>query len=142
MAFKPTHVVDTSAAIAYLKGEEGADVFANLLLNESNIFAMHAANAVELYYLYLGTDGFDTAEAAWDRLLSMVTIAGNFDDQFVKRVARWKVVRYPGQGGALPLGDCFAAATAEEHGCPLLTTDHGDFDPIATAGALSIVWLR
>jgi predicted nucleic acid-binding protein len=140
MAFKPTHVANTSAAIAYLKGEAGANVFADLLLKEANTLAMHAVNACELYYNYLGADGFDVAEEAWQRLQLIVTVVGELSEQFLKRVARWKTTRYGGQ--VLGLGDSFAAATAEEFGCPLITTDHGDFDPIDTAGALTILWLR
>lgn len=142
MAFKPTHVADACAAIAYLKDEAGADVFEALLLNDAIRIAIHAVNATELYYGYLGSDGFAVAEEAWTRLVQFATVVGDFDDQFLKRVSRWKVTRYPGQVNVLPLGDCFAAATAEQYGCPLVTTDHTDFDPIAAAGALTIQWMR
>jgi predicted nucleic acid-binding protein len=140
MAFRPTHVADTSAAIAYLKGEPGATVFADLLLNEAHALAIHAVNACELYYNYLGADGFDVAEEAWQRLQTIVTIVSDLSEQFLKRVAHWKTTHYGGQ--VLGLGDSFAAATAAEFGCPLVTTDHGDFDPVEAAGALNILWLR
>jgi predicted nucleic acid-binding protein len=40
------------------------------------------------------------------------------------------------------LADAFAAATAEENGCALITTDRNDFAEVEQAGALQIIWLR
>ncbi len=97
---------------------------------------MHATNLGEVYYNYLRVDGVDRAEEAWSKANQILGVIERLDAQFVKRIARWKV------GHNLPLGDAFAAATAEECACPLITTDHTDFDPVQAAGALRIVWLR
>jgi hypothetical protein len=29
---------------------------------------------------------------------------------------------------------------AEEHACPLITSDHGDFEPVAAAQVIQITW--
>lgn len=132
----PTHIVDTSAVIAYLKGEEGHERFAELLMDDRNSLTIHMVNMCEIYYNYLRADGVERAEEAWaaaDRILGVVD---KIDVQFVKRVGRWKV------DYTMSLGDAFAAACAEEFGCPLVTTDHGHFDPVQVAGGLEIVWLR
>ena len=136
MAVKPTHIVDASALIAYFKSEEGHAKFADLLRDERNVLTMHTVNLCEVYYNYLRSDGLEKAEDAWAKANEILRILDTVDLQFMKRVARWKVDHN------LPLGDAFAAATAEENGCPLVTTDHNDFREVEEAGALQIVWLR
>jgi PIN domain nuclease of toxin-antitoxin system len=136
MAAKLTHAVDASALIAYFKEEEGHEKFAELLADEENMLAIHATNLCEVYYGYLRSDGLDRAEEAWERATQILGVIESFDAQFMKRVGRWKV------DYGLGLADSFAAATAEENACPLVTTDRNDFGAIEIAGALQVFWLR
>ncbi len=133
---RPTHIVDASALIAYLKGEDGQDRFAELLRDERNVLAMHSANLCEVYYDYLRSDGPERAEEAWAKGSEVLGIVERADPQFMKRVGRMKV------DYNLGFADAFAAATAEEHACPLVTTDHNDFERVEQAGVVQIVWLR
>jgi predicted nucleic acid-binding protein len=130
-----THVIDASALIAYFKGEPGHECLPNLLLDDRNSLAIHAVNLCEVYYGYLGSDGLDRANEAWDRASKLLGILETAGEDFMKRVARWKVER------GLGLGDCFLAATAEEHAAVLVTADHGDFDPIQQAGLIQIEFI-
>lgn len=136
MAANPSHIIDASALIAFFKQEPGHEAFASLLADERNILAIHATNLCEVYYNYLRTDGADRAEEALGKAIEIVGVIEQLDAQFVKRVGRWKV------DYSLPLGDAFAAATAEEHACASVTTDHNDFSAVEAAGVLQIVWLR
>ena len=136
MALRPTHIVDASALIAYFKEEEGHEKFRDLLADEQNILAIHAANLCEVYYGYLRADGPEKAEEAWRKATDILGVIETLDAQFIKRVGRWKVDHN------LSLGDAFAAATAEDNACALVTTDRNDFGAIETAGALQIIWLR
>ena len=136
MPSRPTHVIDACALIAYLGQENGHETFAALLADEQNVLVIHATNLCEVYYGYLRSDGIDSADEAWQKATSILGVIEKMDTQFMKRVARWKV------DYNLPLGDSFAAATAEECACTLVTTDHTDFGPIDAAGALQIAWLR
>jgi predicted nucleic acid-binding protein len=136
MSARPTHVIDACALIAYLGQEDGHEAFAALLADDQNVLAIHATNLCEVYYGYLRSDGIDRAEEAWQKAISILSVIEQMDTQFMKRVARWKVDHN------LPLGDSFAAATAEECACALVTTDHTDFDAVNAAGELQIVWLR
>jgi len=136
MAAKPTHIVDASALIVYFKSEEGHERFADLLRDERNALAMHTVNLCEVYYNYLRSDGPEHAEEAWANANEILGIVEKIEPQFMKRVGRWKVDHNLG------FADAFAAATAEENGCPLITTDHNDFTRVEQAGALQIVWLR
>ncbi len=136
MASPPTHIVDASALIAYFKEEAGHEKFRALLADEQNALAIHATNLCEVYYGYLRADGPDKAEEAWQKAAAILGIIEKLDAQFMKRVGRWKV------DYNLGLGDAFAAATAEDNACALVTTDRNDFSVIETAGALQIIWLR
>ncbi len=136
MALRPTYLLDASAVVAYLKGEQGADVFGGILSEEQNILAIHAVNLCEIFYNYLRADGLDIAEEACRTVTSFSTVIERLDEPFMKRVGRWKGLE------GLGLGDAFAAATAEEFGVPLVATDHNGFDPVEAKGLLTLVWLR
>ena len=131
-----SHVVDASALIAYFKQEPGHERFAELLADEENILAIHIVSLCETYYSYYRSDGASRAEEAWAKATSFLRVLEKVDESFIKRVGRWKVTQ------AIPLGDAFAAATAENDGVPLVTTDHEHFDRIGQSGALQIEWLR
>jgi predicted nucleic acid-binding protein len=131
-----THVVDASALIAYFKEESGYKRFAGLLADEENVLAIHIVNLCEVYYSYYRSDGPEQAEEVWAKAISFLRVLEKADESFMKRVGRWKATQ------GIPLGDAFAAATAENDAVPLVTTDHMDFDPIAESGILQIEWLR
>ncbi len=131
-----THIVDASTLITYFKGEPGDERFAELLADEENILAIHIVNLGEVYYSYYRSDGPDRANEVWKNAISFLHVLEKIEESFIRRVGRWKATQ------AIPLGDAFAAATAENDGVPLVTTDHTDFDPIDQAGLLQIEWLR
>lgn len=63
-------------------------------------------------------------------------IVETIDPQFMRRVGRGKADHNLG------LADAFAAATAEENGYALITTDRNDFAEVEQVRALQIIWLR
>ncbi|MCU1242420.1 MAG: hypothetical protein JWO71_3146 [Candidatus Acidoferrum typicum] len=141
MAARPTHIVDACAGIAYLKAEAGHALLTNILTDGRNSAAMHAVNLCEVYYDFLRSDGQAAADIAHGTLTAVLTVVKDTGDGFLKRVARWKV-GHVCAGHKLGIADAFAAATAEEYACPLVTVDHGDFDAVELAGALELLWLR
>lgn len=141
MAGRPTHIIDACAGIAYLKAEPGYQNLAALLTDTRNSVAMHSVNLCEVYYDFLRSDGQPAADAAHDTLVGLVTILNDTAPDFLKRVARWKVGHACG-GHTLGIADAFAAATAEEYACPLVTIDHRDFDPVDQSKVIQIAWLR
>ena len=136
MARPPTHVLDASALITYLKGEVGNQRLADLLGDDENTLAIHVLNLCEVYCCYYRTDGQPQAQVAWEQAARILQICSPIDDAFTKLVARWKVVQ------GLPMLDAVVAATAEKYACVLLTTDHNHFDPIAGMGLIGIEFLR
>jgi predicted nucleic acid-binding protein len=131
-----THIIDASALIAYFKGEPGYERFAGFLADEENVLAIHIVNLCEVYYGYFRSDGQDKAEEVWSKAINFLRVLEKANDSFMKRVGRWKATQH------ISLADAFAAASAENDGVPLVTTDHLEFDPIEKSGLLQIEWLR
>jgi len=132
-----THALDASALIVYLRKEAGHDYFVELLRRDESSFAIHMVNLGELYYVFWRSDGQSKAEEAWSIIREMpIRIVNSLSESFVKRVGRWKATQ------RISYADAFALATAEEHGVPLVTTDHQEFDPIDHMGLLKFYWLR
>ncbi len=136
MAGQPTHVLDASALITYLKGEPGNERLADLLADDQSTLAIHILNLCEVYSCYYRVDGQPQAQVAWEQAARILQVCSPVDEAFVKLAARWKVEQGP------PMMDAVAAATAEKYACPLLTTDHNDFDPIAGRGLIEVEFLR
>jgi predicted nucleic acid-binding protein len=136
VASQPTHVADACALIAYLKGEQGNERLAELLADDSNTIAMHILNLCEVYCCYYRTDGQPKGQIAWEQAARIFQICSPMDGAFTKLVARWKVELN------LPMMDAVAAATAEKYACPIITTDHHHFDPVAAAGLITVEFLR
>lgn len=139
MAARPTHIADACAAIALVKGEPGHQVITNILSDARNAVVIHRVNFCEIYYDFLRSDGPDIAEQASERLQAVMTIVDVEGESFLKRVARWKI-GHACPGHNLGIADAFAAAMAEEYACPLITKDHGDFDPVAAAHIIQVTW--
>ena len=131
-----THVVDASALIAYFKGEQGHERLAALLIDERNNLAIHIVNLCEVYYGYLRSDGLQKANEAWEKATKLLRLVRTIDDDFIKRVARWKV------NSGLGLGDSFVAACAEDNAAILVTADHTDFDPIQQGALIRLEFIR
>jgi ribonuclease VapC len=115
-------VVDTSAAVAVIRGEPGADQVAGYL-EGALVRLMPAAIRVELGMVIearLGPAGQDVV----DRFLreARIDIVSTDMEQAERAVSAWR--RY-GRGrhkAALNYGDCFTYALAERTGHPILCT--------------------
>lgn len=130
-------MLDASALIVYLRKEEGYEHFVELLKREEVSFAMHIINLGEVYYVFWRSDGEGKAEEAWSMTCEMpIRIVNSLSESFIKRVGRWKATQ------RISYADAFALAATEEHGVPLVTTDHQEFDPIDRMGLLKFYWLR
>ena len=136
MPVKCTHIADTSALIAYLKGEDGHDKFAALLMEDCNVIGIHATTLCDLYYHYLRLDGLESAEEARAKVTEILGVIEDMDADFLRRVARWKA------DYELPFSYAFAAATAEQYGCCVVTIDRDGYKGILTTGTLQITCLR
>lgn len=132
------HVLDACAMIAYLRGEPGADVVADLLSNPDHICYAHAVNVCEVFYDFIRASDLRTAKSAL-RDLSRVGVRSRRDmgRPFWQRVGQLK-----GTIRRVSLADCFAIALAETLNAPVVTSDHGEFDPLVARNVCRVVFIR
>lgn len=129
-------VFDACALIAFLKLETGADTV-RTLISEEETCLVHAVNLCEVYYYMARKTDETTALAAIGDIESLgLKISEELSGRFWQRAGQLKIRH------ALPLGDSFALALALWEDAELVTSDHGDFDPIAQQGICSIRFIR
>lgn len=131
------HVLDACAMIAYLEGEDGADVVGNLLSDPDTVCYAHAINLCEVFYQALRASGLATAQAA---------IATLYADGVVERkdMSRrfWQRVGAHKARGGISLPDCFCISLAQELSAEVVTSDHGEFDALVPLGIVAIRFIR
>lgn len=132
------YTLDTSAMIAFLRAERGADVVESLLVDAGNAGFAHAINLCETFYAFHRRGGEAAARTAVTTLFSAGVVAReDMDVTFWQEVARLKSPR-----AHLPLGDCVCIAMAQRLSGELVPCDHPDFDPIASQGVCPVRFIR
>ena len=128
-----TYVLDACAVIAFLRGEEGADIVTSLLLNENCI--AHAVNLCEVYYdcLLRGDNESTALELIADLKSLDLSFREDMDNQFWQMVASYKA-RIRKASLNIPLADCFVLSLADREKATIVTSDHHEFDPILEKG--------
>jgi uncharacterized protein with PIN domain len=133
-----TRVFDSTAMIAFLQAESGADVVAALLSEADVTSIAHAVNVCELFYDACRRTGEEGAQETVRQIVAAgVAVSTLLDDAFWQDVGRLKV-----NPGRLSLADCFALALARRLGAELVTADHHEFDPIVPLGLCPIRFIR
>ncbi len=131
------YVLDASAIIAWLRNEPGADVVENAIKDLNSQCIAHAINLCEVYYDAHRNAGEAHAESVISDLASIGVIERNdFDQTFWKDAGKLKA------GGGISLADCIAIMLTNRVGGALLTSDHGEMDPVAAAGICNITFIR
>ena len=120
-------VLDACAMIAFLRGEEGADVVTSLLLNEDCM--AHAVNLCEVYYdCLLRGDNDSTARELIADLRSLdITFREDMDEQFWQMVASYKA-RTRKASLHMPLADGFVVSLADREMATTVPSDYHEFD--------------
>jgi PIN domain nuclease of toxin-antitoxin system len=131
------YVLDASAMLAYLRGEVGADVVENAVLDVTGQCLAHSINLCEVYYIAHRDADVATAEAAINDFKALGVIErSDFDEVLWKEAGTLKA------GGGISLPDCFGITLTTRVGGTFLTADHGELDKIAAAGICSITFIR
>ncbi len=131
------YVLDASAMIALLRKEAGSDVVADRLAESGTTCHAHAINLCEVYYDFYRNDSEAAAMRAIEVLKSLGVIERNdFDETFWKEVGRLKATYHAS------IADFCAIALTNWLGGTLLTSDHHELDPLATAGVCPIEFIR
>ena len=131
------YVLDASAVIAWLRDEPGADVVDAAVRDVNSRCLMHAINLCEVFYDAHRNAGEAHARSVVADLAAVgVSERGDFDQSFWMEAGGLKA------GGGISLADCFAVTLTNRLGGTLLTSDHGELDPVAAAGICNITFIR
>jgi PIN domain nuclease of toxin-antitoxin system len=117
--------------------EPGADVVDQAIRDVNSQCLAHAINLCEVYYDAHRNASEAHAESVIGDLVSVGMMERNdFDQAFWKGAGKLKA------GGGISLADCFAITLSNRVGGTLLTSDHHEMDPLASAGICSITFIR
>lgn len=130
------YVMDSTAMIAFLNDEPGADVVESYLLDGNSVCLAHAINLCEVYYQAFRQGGEPEAEMALSELANGVRAREDFDNAFWKSAGKIK------GSHRLSLADAFAVALTLRAGGELVTSDHHELDALAAAGVCPITFFR
>lgn len=115
-----TFVLDACAVIAFLAGELGGVIVAQLIADPNNLCCIHAVNLCEVYYDAIRKTNLPTAKQDMAALLSSgLVLRSDLDTDFWQSVGELKV-----SPGRLSSADCFALALAQRESATLVTSDH------------------
>ena len=131
------HVLDASAMVAYLTGEPGEKVVAALLTDPAATCYAHTLNLCEVYY---GAIRKTDVKRARQTILNLRT-DGVIERQDINRHF-WQRVGELKARGRISLPDCFCISLAQELGGEVVTSDHGEFDPLVPLGIVPINFIR
>ncbi|MCX6382036.1 MAG: type II toxin-antitoxin system VapC family toxin [Armatimonadetes bacterium] len=131
------YVLDSSAVLAYLRGEAGGEVALTLLSTPSANCYMHAVNLCEVHYIIQRRKGYARAEQAMTDLFDLgVVECKDMDTPFWKSAASLKA------RGNIALPDCFCVVLAQRLGAKVVTADRTEFAPIVELGTVSVQFIR
>ena len=131
------HVLDSSAIIAYLRGETGDLIVDRLLNNRSTVCYVHAINLCEVFYDAIRRTNILRARRIIRDLRNVGIIERkDMSCRFWERVGQHKA------RGGISLPDCFCITLAQELGGEVVTADHAEFDPLVPLGIVPIHFIR
>ncbi len=134
------YVLDACGLIAFLRKEEGSEVVRGILGEASRgnvIIYLHAATLVEIYYDFIKGSNVVTANNTLTAIselpiINIVTI----ELDLIKQMGYFKT------NYKTSFADLFVLATAKLHNATIITSDHHEFDLIATNGDIKFHWIR
>jgi uncharacterized protein with PIN domain len=135
---QPSYVLDSSAVIAFLQNEAGAEVVAEILKDPRNRCLIHAVNVCEVYYDIYRRSGEADASVLEDILATM----GIRLTEAIPSVLWRTAGKLKAEWRRISLADCFALATATLENGTVLTSDRHELGPIAESGLCPIRFIR
>ena len=125
---KETFVLDTSALLAFIDGEDGADDVEKVLrsaMRSPGLAAISSMTLAEVYYITMQEQGESIAKATLAHVKALGLDIVYPDEQLTLFAARIKAAH------RLSLADAFVAATAQFRAAVLVHKDP-EFDPLST----------
>jgi PIN domain nuclease of toxin-antitoxin system len=128
-----TFIFDSSAIIAFLWEEEGANIVESLIMNPQNTCIIHAINLCEVYYDIIRRSDELNAQNIITRLASVMIIREDMNNEFWQQAGNLRHIS---------LADCFCMAISQKLGGTIVTTDHHEFDAIVKQGIVIAKFIR
>lgn len=135
-------VFDSSAMLAYLNDESGADVVEQLLADANATKYAHAVNLCEVFYDFLRSGDPATAENAVADLKRLGIIERNEMDAAFWRDLALLIATHRSGSRRLALGDAFGVALARRLNADFVTADRGELEAVASAQSCRIHFIR
>lgn len=135
-------VFDSSAVVAYVRDERGADFVTDLLDDADVEKYIHAANLCETFHLLTRSDGRDFAQEVVRDLGRVGVIERPDMDGALWRDAADLIAARRIAGASLALGDALGIALARRLGVPFVTADHGEIDALDAVGVCEFIFVR
>ena len=130
-------VLDACALIAYLNGEEGADKVEALFISGRQV-QMSCVNLLEVSYDAIKASRNTDAAEELVKEVSQLPISVKWDvsmEVFLE-ASRLKA------SYRISLADAIAAAFSRVLKCQLATSDHHEFDHLASINEVDVLWIR
>ncbi len=131
------HVLDACALLAYFNDEEGAAVIEELFTSNKEIF-MSVVNLYEVCYDAARSSGDEHAVIEILETVKQlpIVVVWEVNDALLQASAHFKI-RYK-----ISLADSFALGLADVFDAVIVSADHHEFEPVAQAGEISVLWFR
>jgi PIN domain nuclease of toxin-antitoxin system len=130
-------VLDACSMIALLWGEPGGQVVESLLKNSAVSCYAHSINLCEVYYQVLRrSDELTARQAIADLRVCGLIERTDIHETFWQKVAAMKA------RARISLADCFCLVLAIDLSGQVVTSDHGEFDPLVPVGLCPILFIR
>ena len=129
--------LDSTAMIAFLTNEQGAEVIEDILTEPNSVCLAHAINLCEIWYQAFRNGGEMAADQAFNLLASLgIATRSDFDTSFWREAGRLKGTH------RMSLADALGLALAVRVGGEFITSDHHELAPVAASGIVSITFFR
>jgi uncharacterized protein with PIN domain len=137
-AAEAVFILDSSAIIALIEDEPGANRVAALLEDKSCRFILHAIHACEVFY-----DRLRRGPPEDPRILESMLLTSGIEVDPLIPYALWQEAgRLKARLRRVSLADCFGLALTLREGGTFVSTDHHELDPVHAAGVCPIHFIR
>lgn len=131
-------VFDSSALIAYLEDEPGAEIVEELLSDRGNLCFVHSINLCEVFHITRRQYGEQAALETHESLLGTgLSIREDLDEEFWLAAGRIKA-----DFARVSLADCLCASLANRIGGEMVTCDRHEIEALAEAGVCKVRFIR
>ena len=151
----PIYVFDSSAMLAYLKGEPEGILVGRLFKTAGAVLVAHTVNLCEVFYNFGPPSIAQNKTNAENALKQLHAVCGvqernDMDGAFWRDVAlliaeRRAMPRDPARPSAVPtlaLGDAFGVALSRRLGAESVTKDRSEIEPLHNAGLVKALFIR